>query len=103
MLKCFASEYSRLCTSLQNNLEEQRLKQCFGSCIKIEVYIIDEKFQYVQFPFLCNEETNGGALFSALQCMTQCRVNSQVYLAFTFAFNVVATRSQLDCSTTFLH
>ena len=38
-----------------------------------------------------------------LQCMTQCRVNSQVYLAFTFAFNVVATRSQLDCSTTFLH
>ena len=31
-----------------------------------------------------------------LQCMTQCRVNSQVYLAFTFAFNVVATRSQLE-------
>ena len=50
------------------------------SCIKIEVHIIDEKLQNMQFPFLCNEETNGGALFSALQCMTQCRrFQSSVY------------------------
>ena len=73
MLKCFASESLRLHSSLQNNLEEQRFKHG-GSCIKIEVYIIDEKLQNMQFPFLCNEETNGGALFSALQCMTQCHI-----------------------------